>query len=134
MHLVDPAVLGTVMSHSDASQNLLPRCAFRFMDPTDARGSLGRNTFRRARIGNVNASLNRTFTLRQELRLTIGVESINLFNTPQFAEPTKELAAPVPHPIVWTHLCSCCNRLKVLAAGLGWGAVPQFSNQPLLVV
>jgi fructose-1,6-bisphosphatase/inositol monophosphatase family enzyme len=48
-------------------------------------------------------------------------------------EPVTD-AITVPHPIVWTHLCSRCNRLKVLPAGLRRRAVPQFSNQPLLVV
>ncbi len=94
VHLVNPAVLGRTISHPDRSNELLPAEAFRFMLPTDARGNLGRNTFRRARIGNVNASLNRAFVLRGEARLLFRAESINFFNTPQFAEPTKELLAP----------------------------------------
>jgi hypothetical protein len=45
--------------------------------------------------------------------------------------PASELAKAreigerlVPHPIVWTHLCSSCNRLKVLPASLRRRAVP----------
>ena len=94
VHLVDPAVLGRTISHPDLSRQLLPFEAFRFMQPTDARGNLGRNTFRRARIGNVNASVNRTFALSGDTRLAIRAESINFFNTPQFSEPTKERLAP----------------------------------------
>ena len=57
-------------------------------------GNLGRNTFRRGGIRNVNASLSRAWTLRREARLTFRAESVNLFNTPQFAEPGVEVASP----------------------------------------
>ena len=40
----------------------------------------------------------------------------------------------VAHPVLWTQHCSCCYGLKVLPPGLGRRAVPQLSNQPLLVV
>jgi hypothetical protein len=57
-------------------------------------GSLGRNVFRRGKIANVNAALSRTWTLRTPVTLTFRAESINLFNTPQFAEPARELTSP----------------------------------------
>ncbi len=63
------------------------------MNPTDPRGNLGRNTFRKGAIRNVNAALSRSWTLRGEARLTLRAESINLFNTPQFAEPGRDLAS-----------------------------------------
>ena len=50
-------------------------------------GNLGRNTFRKGPIRNVNASLSRRFPVWREKPLTIRAESINLFNTPQFAAP-----------------------------------------------
>ena len=64
------------------------------MQPTDERGNLGRNTFRKGGIYNVNASLSRTWSLSSEKRLTFRAESINLLNTPQFAEPGNSLGLP----------------------------------------
>jgi hypothetical protein len=91
--LVDPAVLGRTIGHPDTSRERLPRAAFSYSGPFDALGgNLGRNTFRKGGIYNVNASLRRAFTLAGEKRLTVRAESINLLNTPQFAEPGAELA------------------------------------------
>ncbi|MCX6602566.1 MAG: serine/threonine-protein kinase, partial [Acidobacteria bacterium] len=41
----------------------------------------------------------------------------------------------VAHPVFWTQLCLRCDGLlKVLAPDLSWRAVPQFGDEPLLVV
>jgi hypothetical protein len=93
-NLIDPSILGRTIGNPDTSRALLPAAAFRFIQPTDPAGNLGRNTFRRGGIRNVNASLARTFPLRGETRLTFRAESINFFNTPQFAEPGLELSSP----------------------------------------
>ncbi len=92
-NLMDPSILGRTAGDPDTSRALLPRSAFSFMQPTDPRGNLGRNTFRKGAIRNVNAALSRSWTLRGEARLTLRAESINLFNTPQFAEPGRDLAS-----------------------------------------
>jgi hypothetical protein len=42
----------------------------------------------------VNGALERTFRLAQEWSLRFRAESINFFNTPQFAEPNFSLASP----------------------------------------
>jgi len=42
----------------------------------------------------VNAALAKAWVLRAETRLTLRAESINLFNTPQFAAPGAELSSP----------------------------------------
>ena len=78
----------------DTSQRLLPRSAFGLIQPTDARGNLGFNTFRRGGIRNMNASLARSWPLRSEMNMTFRADSINLFNTPQFAEPGDDLSSP----------------------------------------
>lgn len=91
-NLLDPTILGRTIADPDTSKQLLPRSAFAFINPTEARGTLGRNVFRKGPIRNVNASLFRSWALQHDLRLTFRVESINLFNTPQFAEPGFELA------------------------------------------
>jgi hypothetical protein len=93
-NLIDPSILGRAISHPDTAARLLPRSAFAFIKPTDTRGNLGRNVFRKGPIRNVNASLARTWAFRRDARVTLRAESVNLFNTPQFAEPGFELANP----------------------------------------
>lgn len=93
-NLLDVSILGRTIADPDTSRQLLPRSAFAFIKPTDARGNLGRNVFRKGPIRNVNASLTRVWSFKHDLRLSFRAESINLFNTPQFAEPGFELANP----------------------------------------
>ncbi|MEZ5393637.1 MAG: hypothetical protein R2724_12395 [Bryobacterales bacterium] len=93
-NLLDPSVLGRTIGHPDESQALLPRSAFAYMTLDQTRGSLGRNTFRKGGIHNVNAALARTFPVGADDRLTLRAEAINLSNTPQFAEPGYSLTNP----------------------------------------
>lgn len=93
-NLLDSSVLGRTIGHPDQSTSLLPRAAFAFMTLDQARGSLGRNTFRKGPIRNVNAALARTFAIQTDHRLTLRAEAINLLNTPQFAEPGFSLTNP----------------------------------------
>jgi hypothetical protein len=90
----DPSILGRKVKHPDTSAALLPRSAFSFIEPTEPRGNIGRNTFRRDGIQNLNAALSRTWTVAQEARLTLRAESNNVLNRPQFAEPGFELTSP----------------------------------------
>lgn len=92
--LLDPAVLGRAIGNPDTSSVLLPRSAFRYLIPGEQRGNLGRNTFRRGRISNVNSAVTRTWSLAAERTVEFRAESINLLNTPQFAEPSRELTSP----------------------------------------
>jgi len=91
-HVADVSVLGRTIGHPDTSRALLPRSAFVYMEPTDVRGNLGRNTFRKGAIRNVNASVARAFAWNGSKRITLRAESVNLLNTPQFAGPGVELA------------------------------------------
>ncbi len=93
-NLVDPSVLGRTVSHPDTSRQLLPRSAFAFIRPTDRAGNLGRNVFRKGGIRNVNGALSKNWSLSAEKQLMFRAESINLFNTPQFAEPGRDLVNP----------------------------------------
>ncbi len=93
-NLLDPSILGRSINNPDTSRALLPRSAFGFISPTDSRGSLGFNTFRRGGIRNMNAALARSWTLHSDWRTTLRAESINLFNTPQFADPNPDLSSP----------------------------------------
>jgi hypothetical protein len=93
--LLDAAVLGRTIGDPDTASQLLPRSAFRFMHaPEEIAGNLGRNTFRKGKIANVNAMLWKIWPVRNDTRITLRAESINLFNTPQFAEPGRSLVNP----------------------------------------
>ncbi len=92
-NLADPAVLGRVINHPDRSRALLPRSAFDFIRPTDEGGSLGRNTFRKDGVWNVNMALSRRILVPRKNSLLIRAESLNLLNHPQFAEPDMNLAS-----------------------------------------
>ncbi len=93
--ILDPSILGRTIGDPDTSSLLLPGSAFRFINaPLELAGSLGRNTFRKGKIANVNASISRTWALARDTSLTFRAESINFFNTPQFAEPGSSLTAP----------------------------------------
>ena len=93
-NLLDASVLGRSIGNPETSRALLPRSAFGFIAPTDARGNLGSNTFRRGGIRNLNAALARSWTLRSDWRATLRGESINFLNTPQFADPNPDLSSP----------------------------------------
>jgi hypothetical protein len=86
-NLVNLAVLGRTIGNPDTSRQMLPASAFAFLPLGAIKGNLGRNTFRKGPIRNVNASVSRRIPVWREKPLTIRAESINLFNTAQFAAP-----------------------------------------------
>jgi hypothetical protein len=93
-HVIDPSVLGRTIGDPDRSASQLPVAAFAFMSPYELRGNLGSNTFRKGSIRNVNASLAKRWEVGGPAILTFRAESINLLNTPQFAEPGEDLTSP----------------------------------------
>jgi hypothetical protein len=93
-NLLDPSILGRTLGNPDTSRLLLPRSAFSFIRPTETRGNLGHDVFRRGGIHNLNAAVARSFKLGGDKSITLRAESINFLNTPQFAEPGKELTSP----------------------------------------
>ena len=94
VHIVDPSILGRTIGDPRTAPRQLPRAAFAFMQPTESRGSLGHHVFRKGGIANCNASLARSWKLGAERTLALRAESINFFNTPQFAEPGRDLSSP----------------------------------------
>ena len=93
-NIANPGILGRSINNPDTSRALLPRTAFSFIAPTGSRGNLGINTFRRGGIRNLNASLERRFAFGSDWSVAVRAESINLLNTPQFAEPVTDLSNP----------------------------------------
>lgn len=93
-NILDASILGSTIGHPDTSRALLSKAAFQFIRPTDLRGNLGRNTFRRGGIRNINASLQKEWAIAADHRLRFRAETVNAFNTAQFAEPGLELSSP----------------------------------------
>ncbi len=93
-HLLDNSILGSTVGDPDTSRQTLRREAFAFQAVGDLAGSLGLRTFRKGKIANVNASLSRSWAVAGENRLTFRAESVNFFNTPQFANPNFNLTSP----------------------------------------
>lgn len=93
-HLLDTSLLGATVGDPDTSRQILRRDAFAFQQLGDLAGTLGLRTFRRGKIANVNASLARSWSVVAEKKLTFRIESVNFFNTPQFADPNQSLTSP----------------------------------------
>ena len=94
VHILDPSILGRGIGHPDTSTERLPRSAFAFIQPGETAGNIGRNTFRKDGVRNINFALSRNWKLAAKKTLSFRAESINLLNTPQFAEPSLQLTAP----------------------------------------
>ena len=92
--LLDPSILGRSIDHPDTSRARLPRKAFTTIQPTDIRGNLGRNTFRKDGVANLNMALSKRWPLTAERALLLRCESLNLLNHPQFAQPARRLSSP----------------------------------------
>ncbi|MDE0436644.1 MAG: hypothetical protein OXH92_21825 [Bryobacterales bacterium] len=92
VNVLDPSVLGRVIDHPDTSRQMLPTSAFGFISPQDVRGNIGRNTFRKDGIRNINFALARRWPFGGDNEVSLRAESINFFNTPQFAEPGRNVS------------------------------------------
>lgn len=90
-NLLDPSLIGRRVDHPDTSRQMMPRSAFSYVQAGQKSGNIGRNVFRKDAIQNLNLSLSRSWKIAGESTLMFRVESINLFNTPQFAFPGNEL-------------------------------------------
>ena len=93
-NLLDTAVLGRSVDDPNTSASLLPTSAFAFIEPTATAGNLGRNTFRKDGIFNVNTALSKRWGIGADATALLRAEALNLFNYPQFAEPGRELTSP----------------------------------------
>jgi hypothetical protein len=94
--ILDPSILGMTISHPDVAPSILSRDRFTYIRPGEPRGTLGRNTFRKARIANWNAAFTKQWHWggRREHQTQLRAEVFNLTNTPQFDEPQRNLSSP----------------------------------------
>ena len=86
-NIIDPSILGNSVDDPDKSTQQMPRSAFTFIAPTERADTLGRNSFRKDGVFNINAGLSRRFRLGGDNSLLFRAESLNFLNHPQFAEP-----------------------------------------------
>ena len=63
--------------------------------PTAVQGTLGRNSITGFGMSQVDFALRREFRLSERRRLQFRLESFNLLNHPNFADPVKYLNSPV---------------------------------------
>ncbi|HRJ21111.1 MAG TPA: hypothetical protein PLF84_18835 [Bryobacteraceae bacterium] len=106
-------MLGAVADHPDTTPLVLTADRFAYMRPGEMSGSVGRNTFRKARIWNWNASLSRQFRIRQDFSGQLRLEAFNLTNTPQFDQPQHNLSSPA-----FGRITNTLNDGRILQAGL----------------
>lgn len=95
-HILDPSILGRTVDDPNTSTGILRRDRFAFIRPGERRGSIGRNTFRKDGIANLNAALGKQWRWngRREWTLRFRAEAYNLTNHPQFDEPQRNLSSP----------------------------------------
>ena len=93
-NLLDPSVLGRAIDDPDTSRVMMPFSAFGFLALGQASGTLGRHVLRKDAINNINLSLSRSWPLGADKAIDFRAESINFFNSPQFAEPGRNLTSP----------------------------------------
>jgi hypothetical protein len=95
-HIVDPSILGLTISHPNIAPQILRRDRFAYLEPGENRGSVGRGTFRKAGIRNLNAAVGKQWRWggQRERSVILRGEAFNLTNTPQFDEPQRNLSSP----------------------------------------
>ncbi len=94
-NIVDPSILGMTIGDPDTAPQILARGRFAYIAPGESRGSLGRNTFRKGGIANVNAAVSKLWKFKTNgYSVTLAGEAYNLTNHPQFDEPQRNLSSP----------------------------------------
>ena len=111
-NILNPAILGASIGDPNTSRQILNPANFSFLAAGQNQGNLGRNTFRRQAILNVNASLNREWTLRS-YALRFQAEAFNLLNHAQFDSPQNSLTSPS-----FGKITNTLNDGRVLQLGL----------------
>ncbi|MBI3278678.1 MAG: TonB-dependent receptor, partial [Acidobacteria bacterium] len=115
-NILDPSILGMSVNDPDTAPLILRRDRFAFIRPYENRGSLGRNTFRKDSIANLNAAITRQWRwggATAEKTLLFRVEAFNLTNHPQFDEPQRNLTSPS-----FGRITNTLNDGRVLQVGI----------------
>jgi len=113
--ILDPSILGRTLSSPEVSLEVIARERFAFIKPGERRGSLGRNTFRKAGIANFNTALTKQWHRINGHQWTalLRLEAFNVTNHPQFDEPQRNLSATS-----FGRITNTLNDGRVLQVGL----------------
>jgi hypothetical protein len=116
-NILDPSILGKTVGDPDTAPLIIRKDRFSYITPGESRGNLGRNTFRKGGIANLNASVSREFPLggRSEQRLRFRAQAFNLTNHPQFDEAQHNLTNPA-----FGRITNTLNDGRVFEMGLQW--------------
>jgi hypothetical protein len=114
-NLLDPSILGMTIGDPDTATAILRKDRFAYITPGEARGNLGRNTFRKGGIFNCNAAVTRRWQWgrKGERALQFRAEAFNLSNRPQFDEPQRNLSSPA-----FGKITNTLNDGRVLQLGI----------------
>jgi hypothetical protein len=93
IYIVDPTAPGGKRLN-DAVDPSRPGCKGPFCPaPIGQQGSLGRNVLRAFPVNQIDFALRRRFSLSERLKLQIKGEAFNIFNHPNFGDPTTSLTS-----------------------------------------
>jgi hypothetical protein len=114
-NLLDTSILGSTIGDPDTASQILSRDRFSYLAPGQLAGTLGRNTFRKGGIRNINAALSKQYRFggRSGHTATLRAEAFNLTNRPQFDAPLYLLTNPSFGKIINT-----LNNGRVLRLGV----------------
>jgi hypothetical protein len=95
-NIVDTSILGKTIGDPNTAPLILSRNRFAYLQPGQLRGNLGRGTFRKGGIANLNAAVSREWKFGggREYAARFRAEAFNLGNHPQFDEPQRNLTSP----------------------------------------
>jgi len=95
-NILDPSILGRTIAHPDTAPQILRRDRFSYLAPGQHAGTLGRGTFRKSPIANLNAAIAKEWRFRagREWRAMLRGEAYNAGNHAQFDEPQRNLSSP----------------------------------------
>ena len=91
-NILDPSLLGQTFNRPETAAALLTRDKFAFVVLGESRGNLGRNTFTKHGIANLNAAISKQWRLVHESSLNFRAEAYNLGNHPQFDQPQRNVS------------------------------------------
>ena len=114
-NVLNPSVLGMTVGNPDTSAQIMNFQNFGYVIPGQVAGNIGRNTFRKGAIFNVNASVAREWKWggRRTYLLRFQADAFNLTNHPQFEAPQINMTAPS-----FGKITNTLNNGRVLQLGL----------------
>ena len=114
-NVLNPSILGSTIGNPNTSRQILNLANFGFIVPGQPAGNLGRNTFRKGPIFNVNASIAREWKWggQRAYLLRLQADAYNLTNHPQFEAPQVNLTAPS-----FGRITNTLNNGRVLQFGI----------------